>query len=363
MVDVKDHVTVMNGFHRFATRFSLCASAACVVLVTAAPTPVRAEESAAPPTIQATMMRRAEGHLRHGLQLAERRAVFAAHDQFIESLKLVAYTLDAESGLATHSQALAAGLSALEEADSFLASRTEILTPTELSAIMAGHRTKLDTGAESAPNTTLTPLQGVERYLAVAGEQLKRASGGAPVASYALYGLGRVYALRSAQQSPRAVVFEHKAMALYRTAVAVDANNYLAGNELGVLLYRNGLREEALWTLLRSVSVSPEPETAQNLIVVYQALGDADGAAWAEVLHQTLVAQDNHSAVANIGGGSALSLKWVDADTFSNVANTGDFVEPHQPVSAAVPIPEHNALPGSTAKAEPEKLWPLAQPD
>jgi tetratricopeptide (TPR) repeat protein len=359
---VKDHVTVMNGIHRCALRRSLLAIVWLASTLAASQSTLRAEDASGA-IMQAAMLRKSAEHFRHGLQLAERRAVFAAHDQFIEALKMVAYQLDADAGLSTHSQALAAGLSALDEADSFLARRTEVLTPAELSAVMAAHRTKIgDEGSQ--PGGDITPLQAVERYLAVAREKLSTASGGAPIASSALYGLGRVYALRATQEPARAVGFEQKAIALYRTALGVDANNHLAGNELGVLLYRNGLHEEALWTLLRSVSVSPEPETAHNLFIVYQALGDAEGAAWAEVLHQTLVASQAGSPLveANVGGGSALSVRWVDTDTFSNVAGAGDLVQPAETPAPVTQQPPPKALAGSTAKAGADKLlWPNAE--
>lgn len=278
------------------------------------------------------------------MQLAQRRAIYAARRQFVEALKIVAYRLDAQSHVAQHGTALKSGLTALEEADDFLSSRSEILTSADLAGFIAGHRTPV-LKVEASRN--VTPVEALQRYHAYAVNQLKRAGGNDTVASGSLYGLGRVEALHAASDPGRALLFEQKAISLYQAALLIDSKNSLAGNELGVMLYRNGRVDEALWCLLRSMAASPQPETAHNLEVVYGVVGDVEGADWARMMHETLIAvvPDSSTIEASLGSGASLSLRMVDPETFQE-ASPPEFLQE---------IPRGPALSGAVPPAEAVK--------
>ena len=61
-----------------------------------------------------------------------------------------------------------------------------------------------------------------------------------------------------------------------------DSRNYLAANELAVLLAKNGYLQSARTLLQRSVAGSPQPAAWHNLAVVHRYLGEKQLSALAE---------------------------------------------------------------------------------
>ena len=58
--------------------------------------------------------------IRHGFELANRGAYFAARAEFTAALRLIAQGLDNERNTTVHSQALSAALTAMKEAQDFI---------------------------------------------------------------------------------------------------------------------------------------------------------------------------------------------------------------------------------------------------
>ena len=88
------------------------------------------------------------------------------------ALRLVAQALDAESQTGTHSRALAAGWTAVKEADDFMPTGSRMEADLDLSSIIAGHRTPV---LKAAPRESLAPLTALECYFTFAQEQLAAA--------------------------------------------------------------------------------------------------------------------------------------------------------------------------------------------
>ena len=140
----------------------------------------------------------------------------------------------------------------------------------------AGHTTPLIKDAQ--PNA-VTRLQALQLYYSYATQQISAAVAGVPEASMALYYLGRIQPYLGESVDRPAVLADPKAMAIEQAAVLVDAQNYRAANELGVLLCGCGQLEAARKALAYSASICRRPEVLQNLAIVYKRLGDEPGAA------------------------------------------------------------------------------------
>ena len=91
---------------------------------------------------------------------------------------------------------------------------------------------------------------------------------------------------------------------------AVD-RNFLAANELGVLMARYGQLQEARRLLVHSVQVQPQVEAWHNLAVVHERLGEADLATRA-AYERELLAQ--RMPAPSLASGN---VEWVDAKTFA----------------------------------------------
>ena len=99
--------------------------------------------------------RQADEQVRHGFDLANRGAYYAARAEFIAGLRLVAQGLDAERHTVNHSRSLRAGLTALKEAGDFLPSGGKLEADLDLPAIIASHRTPV---LKNAATDNLVPL-------------------------------------------------------------------------------------------------------------------------------------------------------------------------------------------------------------
>ena len=79
--------------------------------------------------------------IRNGYALAERGALYAARQEFIQVLRMISRAKDAQSGTSQRSQALAAGLRALDEAEDFAPRGTQLEADLDVAIITSAHRT------------------------------------------------------------------------------------------------------------------------------------------------------------------------------------------------------------------------------
>ncbi len=121
---------------------------------------------------------------------------------------------------------------------------------------------------------TLSPLVAQQRYYSYAQEQLGIAAAGEPAGSMALHGLGKIHSVIASQPAPAIFAAEPKALVYQQAALLTDSRNYLAANELAVLLAKNGYLQSARTLLQRSVAGSPQPAVWHNLAVVHRYLGE-----------------------------------------------------------------------------------------
>ncbi len=229
--------------------------------------------------------READSHSRRGFDLAGRKAYFSARAEFLMALRLVAQGLDAEHQTKAHSRALAAGWTAVEEADDFIPAGSRLEAELDLARIVGAHQTPV---LKEAAGADLTPLTALQCYFTFAQEQLAEAAGEEVAGSMALHGLGNLYRALAAARSPLVRAATPKALVCYQAALLVSPHNYIASNELGVVLARGGRYLEARTALEHSVRECQHPQGWDNLAVVYQRLGRADLAEQAHARCQAL---------------------------------------------------------------------------
>jgi hypothetical protein len=151
---------------------------------------------------------------RRAYEMAQRGMLFAARQELVQALQLVAQAHDVHNRSGSHAAALAAALTALKEADDF-AQAPGRGGPTDVATIARGHRTSLVQGTRDLP-----PVVAQQQYFNFAQQQLAAAAGREPAASQALYTLGKIQMALASQSSqwqsldgPRALIYFQAALA------------------------------------------------------------------------------------------------------------------------------------------------------
>ena len=286
--------------------------------------------------------READQHTRRGFELASRNAYFSARAEFLVALRLVAAGLDAEHQTDRHSRALAAAMTALGEAEDFVPRPSQVEPAADLSALLQSHRTRV---LHDVPPQSVTAMSALQAYHAFAQEQLAVAAGREVAGSMALCALGKVHRVMADKEPGTVVVAEAKGIVFFQAALLVNPRNYLASNELGVLLAQGGHYEDARTALEHSASLRQQPAIWHNLAVVYQQLGQADLARRAQWL------ADHGGRPATAAG--HVPVRWVDPASFSRTAATTP--ETVTPITngqrTSAPTPSATANPPSDRRA------------
>ena len=259
----------------------------------------------------------AERMLLDAVRLADRGAVYAAKRQFLRVLRMVTQSLDAKIGRSYHSRCLARGLRALDEADDFASQTKCVEADSDLEGFIAGHQTNVLHGVDASK---LTPLIAMRHYYDYAHGQLTQSGGQSAIASKALFAMGRADVLISKSSSK--TNSSPKSLAYYNAALAVDANNAQAANELAVMLASTGHLKHAATVLERSTSVAPSSIGLQNLSRIYAQLGKTGQARQIATTHQQLTATPG--ALTPTAGQRHQQIVWVSPNTFNDTASAID---------------------------------------
>lgn len=287
----------------------------------------------------------ADHHSRHGFLLMRRNVLFSARAQFVQALRLLAQALDAQYQTAAHSEALSAGLRALEESNDFIPRGAQLEADLDISMIVASHRTPV---LKDQPEPLPPSIVALQRYYTYAQEKLGGGVSRGPSASMALYGLGRVHAAIARQERQTLAAGEPHAIVFYQAALMADPRNFLAANELGVLLARWGRLAPARDMLAHAVSISPRPEVWHNLAVIHERLGEL--AAAEEARRQAAESRQRlKMSGADHSTSQAGTVRWLSPGQF---AKTAELV----PAAPSSTTPSHDrqtrAASGQTSAAE-----------
>ncbi len=240
--------------------------------------------------------------------MAHKGMLFAAKEELVQALQLLAQARDAEVATSWHSKALSAGLTALKEADDFSSEASGAAVGLRTAEIARGHRTTI-----LQIEGDISPVVARQYYLSYAQQQLTLAVAGQPAASQTLYMLGKVQMALAGPARQAQALHGPRAMVCYQAALAVDPRNYQAANELGVLLAQCDQLAEAKRALLHSVTIQPHIEGWHNLAAVHRGLGETALADLAENERQKLASQSQRTTAA----GDEKLVTWVDPRTFA----------------------------------------------
>jgi Tetratricopeptide repeat len=254
---------------------------------------------------------RAEQTVRQAFNLAERGALYSARAQFADALRMLTEALDLQRSTTAHTRALTSGLRALDEVNDFAPDDVRSQAGMNLQLIVDAHHTPVLKN-RSLKGVSLSAAQRM--YLTYAQEQLAAAGGDQSVSSLALYGLGKVCTAPSAMHGPRGKVDEGKAVVFYQSALVVDSQNFMAANELGVLLTRFGRWNDARTALEHAVATSGTPTSWRNLAVVCDKIGDQTKAVAAR--HQADLAVARLQKSGHGAANSKYAIEMVDPTTF-----------------------------------------------
>lgn len=257
----------------------------------------------------------ADKHTRRGFELAGKKAYFSARLEFTRALRIIAQGLDTERNTNRHSQALAAGLRALDEAEDFMPKDGHLEADLDLAMIAGAHRTPVLQGGDGEQ---ATPLAAIRKYHTYAQEQLATAAGKEVAGSMALCGLGKLFmAIGDQQRGDGIVAARPKAMVLLQAALIVSPGNHMASNELGVLLARSGRHNDARAAFEHSVAAYPTAEGWRNLALTCERLGAMDEAYRAA--QQTLALRGHSIGQVTPVGGSQGTVRWVSPADLKNM--------------------------------------------
>lgn len=288
---------------------------------------VQKPASPAPSMLRSPQMdivaQQAEEHVRTGWRLAERGAILSARSEFIQALRKIAQAWDALSSSNDHSQALVAGLRALEEAEDLIPRGANLEGNLDTTKIIAGHSTPVLHG-----ETNVIEVVALQKYYGYAWEQLARASHGERAASLALFGLGRIHTAAAQESAPIIFDANGKAAAFHQGALAVDPDNFMSANELAVIAAKHGQYESARDLLLSSIRVAPQATAWQNLAQVHRTLGELQLADAAMMEAKNAIARNGQES----GPGN---VKWVGTEQFAATSRPSLEMRSTQPATSA----------------------------
>ncbi len=269
------------------------------------------------PCLNPAVAERADAIARKGMSLTTRGAFFSARAELIQALRLIAQGLDAQTGGMERSRALANGLRALDEAESFLPRGSHLEADLNLETLIQSHRSPVLKGQ---PIEQLSPLLAMQYYYGFAQEQLSVAFENEPAASLALFGLGKIETVISNESPQASRATTPRAMTYHQAALHVDRNNFRAANELGVLLARCGQWPQARDVLQLSVQIFPQSETWHNLAAVHERLGEPGLAQVARQQMRLCKSQAGKQGYS-VGGSADELVQWMNVQDFVRDAN------------------------------------------
>ena len=304
----------------------------------------RVESMEIPRSMQAQIAQRLE----YASSLARRGAFSSAEEIYFQVIRLIAETKDSQIGGRDHTTALANALTAFEEAEDFITNDLKVRVRMKIENVVASHNTPL---LQEYDCTGMTSIQALQSYYEYAGQELTNATAGESIASEALYQLGKMYSTHSRYNRGDSATQNAKSMIVHQAALASSPTNYLAGNELGVLLARYGRLDDAKEILIHSVSISPQSTTWRNLAVVHERLNEPNLARLAKKEAEIVSSEyKNRSEKEKM-------IQWVDHATFEKIGGKRDEFAQQSTREIEPEAPETEQKKPATRTASGKKEW------
>ena len=210
---------------------------------------------------------RAAKHISYGKSLARRGSIFAARQELMQALRIIAESYDIQTRSRDYTGRLAQGWRALQESDDFIAMDAQQQINMNLADILDTHATQV---IDRNDLERLSPIEAMQTYYAFAEAQMLQAIGKSKVGSEALFAMGKLLTTAARFDASGKPQDRTKAMVMHQVALSADSGNYLSANELGVLLANNGRWKQALDLFGRSLKIEQTAATWKNMAVAHQ---------------------------------------------------------------------------------------------
>ena len=220
-------------------------------------------------TVHARRLREmARGALQQAEQRHARGASHSARKYATDALRHVVDMNDVVAGGTHHAKSLKSALDAIRESADF-AGRFGVVDEQALQRMVVAHKTDV---LKQRDLGKVSPLLAMETYLAKAKLDLVAALGESREGSDAVLALARaemqIGNVSGAHTSAVALTYQ-------RAAVEVAPHSAIAHSELGGMLLKQGLVQQAALALQRSVQIEPSRAGYRKLLAAAQQLGDA----------------------------------------------------------------------------------------
>ena len=200
---------------------------------------------------------KAREKIQYGQSLARRRAYFAAREELIRALLLIASSYNSDTNSSAYSERLAQGLIAIDELEDF----TRVSNAQQMQQKILSHKIRLIDPQDIA---TTSPTQAIMLYSTFAQTQIEQAIGSSAAGSEALHALGKLESI-----VPETNGNQIKTLVFYQAASKINPANTVCGNDLGVLLFEMGRLEESEHALIATLSSAQTELTWNNLALVH----------------------------------------------------------------------------------------------
>ncbi len=259
-------------------------------------------EQSKTPVASSIVEQRALDHLEYGKSLARRGATFAAREEFVQSLRLIAESYDMQTQTRDYTHMLADGLRALDEADDFVLLNAE-QHDIDMARIIATHESKV---VSESMAKNLSPIKAMQMYFQYSTGKITAAAGRSTAAADVLHAMGKLLQTSSQSDATGKPMDRAKAMVMFQAALGANPSDYRSANELGVLLAQNGKWEMAKELFAKSLVITKSQESWLNLAKAHEQLGEQEFARQANMEYRRMAGQSK----------SSNSMEWVSAKQF-----------------------------------------------
>lgn len=245
-------------------------------------------------------------HIEYGKSLSRRGASFAARQEFLSALGVIAEANDIQTNGTSFSQALMRAIIVMKEAEDLVVRDVESQISMDIASVTESHRSGV---LSETQVMTMTPKQARHQYFVAALHQFDLAGGRNVVTAEALHCLGKLHTMRLKTRTIPSELDLEKAIVFHQAALLSDVSNFRSSNELGVLMAQSGQLEEAKRLFRQSLVVKEMPQTWSNLAEAHRRLGESRRAQQAddEVMRLAQAPSRNSSA----------SIRWLPASEFA----------------------------------------------
>ena len=286
-----------------------------------------------PPEIELRAFEKAN----QGKALATRGAYFAAKEEFINALTMIAESNDRASASRAYTTSLSEGLTALKESEDFATTPQRRDHSRNLKLVMASHETKVIDPIEL---DGLSFNRASEIYCQFAQSRIEQAIGQSKSGSAALFYLSRLLSAAPELREAPVGSGDNVKRAILLASITADPANFEAANELGVLFYSEAWYKQAVHWFSVAVQTSGGKQLFwQNLAQSHVQLAKISQVPQEQAEHMRLaqLAGQEVGSAPKLDGTSGSLAGWVSPEQFqrNSAIPAATFNQQQAPVATA----------------------------